>query len=114
MKRNLSLAPEVVLVGLLNFLHSVDFLVHRALLYERGGCERTKFNTQTHTCCSFWSVTHDSVRLCRLIDCVFKETQLVNRKLRVECESDTMLVVSYGPKCVFWTLWNMILKQQGA
>lgn len=59
-------------------------------------------------------VTHDSVRLCRLIDCVFKETQLVNRKLRVVCESDTMLVVSYGPKCVFWTLWNMILKQQGA
>ena len=60
-KRNLSLAPEVVLVGLLNFLHSVDLLVHGALLCERGGCERRKFNAQTHTCCSFWSVTHDSV-----------------------------------------------------
>lgn len=77
MKRNLSLAPEVVLVGLLNFLHSVGFLVHRALLYQRGGCERVKFNAQTHKCGSFWSVTHGSVLVCRLI--VFLSRQLVNR-----------------------------------
>ena len=55
MKRNLSLAPEVVLVGLLNFLHSVDFPIPGALLYQRGGCERVKFNAQTHKCGSFTS-----------------------------------------------------------